>query len=82
MSHVEPSTFPYICLRLPDVIGPYDRSGRFWAYMMWIKNNSNNPLHINKHSDLRLLSMVYSRDVVEVICKLLEKIRQKDFTFV
>ena len=27
----------YICLRLPDVIGPYDRSGRFWAYMKWIK---------------------------------------------
>ena len=22
--------FPYICLRLPDVIGPMDSTGRFW----------------------------------------------------
>lgn len=29
---------PYICLRLPDVIGPYDDTGRFWAYIKWIQS--------------------------------------------
>ena len=39
ISHVDPKIFKYICLRLPDVIGPYDRSGRFWAYIKWIQDN-------------------------------------------
>lgn len=37
-SHVK-EHFRFICLRLPDVIGPWDRSGRFWAYLKWIKSN-------------------------------------------
>jgi len=24
---------PAICLRLPDVIGPYDNTDRFWCYL-------------------------------------------------
>ena len=27
--------FKYIILRLSDVIGPYDDSGRFWGYIKW-----------------------------------------------
>lgn len=61
---------------MPDVIGPYDRSGRFWAYMMWIKNNTEHAIHVNKFSDLRRISLVYSKDVVKLIISFLEK--QKD----
>lgn len=74
LSHVTVDQFPYICLRLPDVIGPYDRSGRFWAYMKWIEDNQKNPIHINKYSDLRLLSLVYSKDVIKLIQGFMSKL--------
>jgi len=31
------SKIPYIVLRLPDVIGPFDDTSRFWALMKWIE---------------------------------------------
>jgi len=37
-SHIKEKDFNYLCLRFPDIIGPYDRSGRFWAYILWIQN--------------------------------------------
>lgn len=58
---------------MPDVIGPYDRSGRFWAYILWIKNNDKFPIHINKFSDLRLISLVYSKDIVDLILSFLKR---------
>ena len=66
-SHVDGSDFNYICLRLPDVIGPYDTSTRFWAYMMWIKNCEEFPIHVNKYFQLRYLSFVYSKDVSKLL---------------
>lgn len=78
ISHVNLEEFPYVCLRLPDVIGPFDRSGRFWAYMKWIAENQKSPVHINKYSNLRLLSLVYSQDVINLLMQLLERIRTKD----
>ena len=71
-SHVKQKNFPYICLRMPDVIGPFDRSGRFWAYILWIKNNDKHSIHINKFSDLRRISLVYSKDVVKLLQSFLE----------
>lgn len=29
--------FPFIILRLPDVIGPRDNTYRWWIYQLWIK---------------------------------------------
>ena len=29
--------FPFVILRLPDVIGPRDNTHRFWIYQLWIK---------------------------------------------
>lgn len=58
---------------MPDVIGPYDRSGRFWAYIFWIKTNDKYAIHINKFSDLRRISLVYSKDVVKLILDILDK---------
>jgi len=31
------SLFPFIVFRLPDIIGPYDDTGRFWAYILWMR---------------------------------------------
>lgn len=78
ISHVSLQDFPYICLRLPDVIGPYDRSARFWSYMKWIQVHDKHPIHINKYTDLRLISLVYVDDVVQVVFKVLEMVKNKD----
>ena len=38
--------FPYLSLRLPDVIGPYDDTFRYWSYLKWIQENKKNELEI------------------------------------
>jgi nucleoside-diphosphate-sugar epimerase len=30
---------PYVCLRLPDVIGPYDNTNRFWSTIKWLQES-------------------------------------------
>lgn len=77
-SHVSESDFNYICLRLPDVIGPYDTSGRFWAYMMWIKSCEEFPIHVNKYFQLRYLSFVYSKDISRLLVDVLNKLARND----
>ncbi len=75
LSHSHEIKFKYLCLRLPDVFGPYDRSGRFWAYILWIKSSKKYPIHINKFTDLRLMSFAYSLDVVKFFFYILNKIQ-------
>lgn len=77
-SHVKSSDFKYICLRLPDVIGPYDTSGRFWAYMMWIKSCEEYPIHVNKYFQLRYLSFVFSKDVSRLLLSIRDRIYKDD----
>lgn len=59
--------FAHVCLRLPDVIGPFDTSGRFWAYLLWIERGGDHPVHANKHFDTKKLSFVSSEDVADVV---------------
>ena len=33
------ATMPYVCLRLPDVIGPYDNTNRFWSTIKWLQES-------------------------------------------
>jgi len=33
-------------LSLPDVLGPYDDTGRFWAYVEWIANSEEFPVEL------------------------------------
>lgn len=35
-NYVIEGSFKYVILRLPDVIGPFDDTGRFWALLKWI----------------------------------------------
>eukprot|EP01016_Furgasonia_blochmanni_P055515 TRINITY_DN930_c0_g1_i21.p1 TRINITY_DN930_c0_g1~~TRINITY_DN930_c0_g1_i21.p1 ORF type:complete len:232 (+),score=13.72 TRINITY_DN930_c0_g1_i21:222-917(+) len=66
--------FPYVCLRLPDVIGPYDRDlnySRFWCYMKWIQISKEKPIHLNERVKTKKLSFVFSDDVVDLILELI-----------
>ena len=38
--------FPFIILRLPDVIGPFDDTGRFWSYVKWVTEQKYSPVII------------------------------------
>jgi nucleoside-diphosphate-sugar epimerase len=64
---LERSRSNVVCLRLPDVIGEFDDTHRFWCYKLWVQ--SGLPVHAS--SDDIPLAFVYSRDVVSVIAKLL-----------
>jgi nucleoside-diphosphate-sugar epimerase len=74
-SHEHELGFPYINLRLPDVIGPFDSSGRFWAYLIWLKSNKDHPIHLNKNFEIRNLSFVFSQDVSKILFQLLDRIK-------
>ena len=38
--------FPYLVFRLPDVIGPFDDTNRFWSYVKWIQEQRKIGLQI------------------------------------
>jgi nucleoside-diphosphate-sugar epimerase len=80
LSHVNDQFF-YCCLRFPDVIGPYDSSGRFWCYLEWLRVSEQHPIHFNKFTHLRKLSFVYSKDVSQLLLNLLKRSRSKDMEF-
>lgn len=37
-----------LILRLPDVIGPFDDSSRFWKYLFWVQNQEKYELELDK----------------------------------
>ena len=45
--NLKKNSFPYIILRLPDVIGPYDDTHRYWVYYKWIREISNINLSVD-----------------------------------
>lgn len=74
-SHVyETKSLPYIILRLPDVIGPYDLSYRYWKYLLWLQKNETWPIHTQAMSDTRKLSFVFSEDVAGFVHYILRQI--------
>ena len=60
-------------LRLPDVIGEFDDTGRFWSYKLWIE--SGVPLHIPPGASQKL-AFVYAGDVVRFTIGLIERVVQ------
>lgn len=69
--------FPFICLRLPDVIGPYDSTCRYWAYIYWLREMNRKPIHSHEESKSVRLSFVYSRDVGDLVCRVLERVGER-----
>lgn len=58
-----------LCLRLADVIGPYDETFRFWKQLIYIEHNLP---FLKDNSKTNKMSFVYSRDVVRVILQTIE----------
>lgn len=71
--------FSYICLRMPDVLGPYDSTGRFWAYLLWIQQMRGMPIHTKPEAETKPLSFVFSEDVSRLIVSLLPSTRNELF---
>ncbi len=71
---------PTYCLRLPDVIGPFDNTERFWATLEWIKASGKYPIPLSREDEERKLAFVYSRDVCRFILQLIDKVKpETDF---
>lgn len=66
--------FPYVALRLPDVIGPRDSSFRFWTYHLWIRIHKaiQHPVHMPSGvSDVKF-SLIHVEDAAKAIEKVLD----------
>jgi nucleoside-diphosphate-sugar epimerase len=61
-----------IILRLPDVIGPRDRTQRWWSYQLWLlaHRKLDIPLHIPHHLGNVGLSLVYTEDIAQLVASL------------
>lgn len=61
----------FISLRLPDVIGPRDRTRRWWKYQLWLAlhRTIDMPLHVPPFLAEKTLSFVFSDDVAQVIAQ-------------
>lgn len=58
---------PYICLRLPDVIGPFDNTERYWCSLAWVQRSKQYKIELCEKDEELPLSFVYSEDVGELI---------------
>ncbi len=91
---VENCKFPYVILRLPDVLGARDSLNRFWFYQMWLqyieRNQQNEKLlsiPIPSFFYNKKTSYIYVKDIAQLVENLLENQVQneifnigKDFT--
>ena len=65
--------FPFVALRLPDVIGPRDTSFRFWSYQLWIRVHKDieQPLHMPSGVADVEFSLIHVEDAAKAIEKVL-----------
>ncbi len=68
------TVFPYVFLRLPDVIGARDSTNRFWVYQMWLqfvyylqKKGKNMTIEIPSMFYNKKTSYVYVRDIARTV---------------
>ena len=68
------SGFPYVALRLPDVIGPRDNSFRFWTYQLWIRIHKDikHPVHMPSSVSDTKFSLIHVEDAAKAIEKVLD----------
>ena len=66
--------FPYVILRLPDVIGPRDNTDRWWTYQLWIQFHKviGQPLYMTDNLSQQQISLVYSLDVAKAIVSIMK----------
>ena len=66
--------FPYVVLRLPDVIGPRDNSLRFWTYQLWLRVHEaiEHPVHLPSGVSKVQFSLVHVQDVANAVERVLD----------
>lgn len=77
-----------VCLRLPDVIGPFDDTMRLWAFWHWLQAGPDNPPQVHVTPDnqatkrrrteapppaLTPMAFVFSRDVARFMVNLVAR---------
>ncbi|XP_062502072.1 uncharacterized protein LOC134179187 [Corticium candelabrum] len=67
--------FPYVILRLPDVIGPRDNTDRWWRYQLWIRFHVmiGQPIYMLDWMRHSPLSLVYNKDVAKIIVVIMKE---------
>ena len=67
--------FPWVSLRLADVIGPRDTTNRWWTYQMWVKffPEINNPIFMPAHVADKIESLTYVEDVARAVLDVIDK---------
>ncbi len=68
--------FPFVALRLPDVVGPRDTTYRWWVYQLWVKLSNRIPTRAAKIPIFLQgynMSFVYVDDVAAAILDVLGK---------
>ncbi|XP_066283605.1 UDP-glucose 4-epimerase-like [Branchiostoma lanceolatum] len=63
--------FPYVILRLPDVVGPRDSTHRWWMYQLWVRFAHLVPLHLPFSVRYTDFSLVQVDDVAKGILNIL-----------
>jgi len=71
----EKSGFPWVSLRLADVIGPRDTTNRWWTYHMWVKfyPEIDNPIFMPAHVANKIQSLTYVEDVAAAVLQVIRK---------
>ncbi|XP_031566487.1 uncharacterized protein LOC116301551 [Actinia tenebrosa] len=66
--------FPYVALRLPDVIGPRDGSFRFWTYQIWIQTHKaiKEKVHLPLGVSDTKFSLIHVEDAAKAVQKIIE----------
>jgi len=61
--------FPWVSLRLADVIGPRDTTNRWWTYQLWVKfyPEIENPIFMPAHVANKIESLTFVEDVAQVV---------------
>ncbi|CAH1776300.1 unnamed protein product [Owenia fusiformis] len=70
---VQQGGFPYVALRLPDVVGPRDSTYRWWIYQLWIRMNDyvDKTISLPRYLNNYPMSLVYVEDVAKVILNII-----------
>ena len=72
-SHAD-GKLPVLILRLADVIGERDPTHRWWQQQLWLRlaQLRNTPVCIPKENYKHKISVVYGKDVADLICDVME----------
>jgi len=70
----EKEGFPWVSLRLADVIGPRDTTNRWWTYQLWVKfyPEIQNPIFMPGHIANKIESLTFVEDVAKVVTDIIE----------